>query len=375
MPIGFDALHYWLNERVVRPSQDPGRPATDCVGVAPKLLDGFGVGAEQATLTALAYLADLSVRYLADRQAEAGARLGAPGRWLIPDDRGGDRRAVSAKSVSPPAKRAAHAISVTAGRVTAPLRMLPGFLIVGAQRCGTTSMYRALAEHPSVRKAVLHKGVHYFDMNYDRGLGWYRAHFPLTSRAPAGAAQTFESSPYYLFHPLAAERIAADLPGVKLIVLVRDPVERAYSAYTHEFARGFETEPFEAAIELEPGRLNGEAERIAAEPGLSQPQPPAPCLPSARTVREQLDRLEQLFDRADIHVVDSGDFFTKPEPVYDGVLDFLGLASDDYPQFERHNARPRSAIPEALRARLDEHFVSFDEQLIHWLDQVPSWRR
>ena len=84
VPIGFDALHYWLNTRVVRPSQDPVRAATDCVGLAPKLLDGFGAGTEQAKLTALAYLADLSVRYLADRQAEAGARLGAPGRWLIP---------------------------------------------------------------------------------------------------------------------------------------------------------------------------------------------------------------------------------------------------------------------------------------------------
>jgi hypothetical protein len=84
VPIGFDALHYWLSERVVRPSQDPVRAATDCVGVAPKLLDDFGLSAEQAKLTALAYLADLSVRYLADRQAEAGARLGAPGRWLIP---------------------------------------------------------------------------------------------------------------------------------------------------------------------------------------------------------------------------------------------------------------------------------------------------
>jgi len=278
---------------------------------------------------------------------------------------------VSAKSVSPPAKRAAHAISVTAGRVTAPLRMLPGFLIVGAQRCGTTSMYRALAEHPSVRKAVLHKGVHYFDMNYDRGLGWYRAHFPLTRRR--GLA--FESSPYYLFHPLAAGRIAGDLPGVKLIVLVRDPVERAYSAYTHEFARGFETEPFESAIELEPDRLNGEAERIVAEPGYLSHSHQHHAYRARGQYAQQLDRLGKLFDRSNIHVVDSGDFFTKPEPVYDSVLEFLGLPAAQYPQFERHNARPRSAIPEAVRVRLDEHFAPFDEQLTHWLGQVPSWRR
>jgi sulfotransferase family protein len=282
---------------------------------------------------------------------------------------------VSATSVSPPAKRAAHAISVTAGRFTAPLRMLPGFLIVGAQRCGTTSMYRALAEHPSVRKAVLHKGVHYFDMNYDRGLRWYRAHFPLARGTSGGAVQAFESSPYYLFHPLAAERIAADLPGVKLIVLVRDPVERAYSAYAHEFARGFETESFESAIELEPDRLNGEAARIVSEPGYLSHSHQHHAYRARGQYAEQLDRLERLFGRENIHVVDSGDFFTKPEPAYDGVLDFLGLRSDGYPQFERHNARPRLAISETLRARLDEHFVSFDGQLTGWLGRVPSWRR
>lgn len=273
--------------------------------------------------------------------------------------------------MSPPAKRAAHAISVTVGRVTAPLRMLPGFLIVGAQRCGTTSMYRALSAHPAIAKAVLHKGVHYFDMNYDRGIAWYRAHFPLavTDRL------TFESSPYYMFHPLAAERIAADLPGVKLIVLVRDPVERAYSAHAHELARGFETEPFERAIELERGRLDGEAERIAAAPGqLSHSHQHHAYLARGRYV-EQLDRLERLFGRDQIHVADSGDFFTKPEPVYDSALEFLGLTGRGYPVFERHNARPRSPIAQTVRARLDDHFISFDERLACWLDRVPSWRR
>ncbi len=84
VPLGFDALHYWLNERVMRQSQNPAAAASKCVAAAPRLLDAFGVSPEQARLTALAYLADLSVRYLADRQAQAGARLGAPGRWLIP---------------------------------------------------------------------------------------------------------------------------------------------------------------------------------------------------------------------------------------------------------------------------------------------------
>src|SRR5216683_59343 len=90
--------------------------------------------------------------------------------------------AVHPESV-PPAVRAAHTVSVGAGRLTAWARMLPGFLIVGAQRCGTTSMYRTLSQHPAVLKAVLHKGVHYFDTDYEHGLAWYRGHFPLRARA------------------------------------------------------------------------------------------------------------------------------------------------------------------------------------------------
>ncbi len=288
-----------------------------------------------------------------------------------------------AKSVSPPAKRLAHVVSVTAGRLTSPARMLPGFLIVGAQRCGTTSMYRALSEHPAVLKAVLHKGVHYFDMNYDRSLGWYRAHFPLVisgrragrTGGADGPALTFESSPYYLFHPLAAGRIAADLPGVRLIVLVRDPVDRAYSAHAHELARGFETEPFERAVELEPQRLAGQAERMAADAGYLSHSHQHHAYVARGQYAEQLSRLEHLFGRDRIHVVDSGDFFTKPEPVYDGVLEFLGLHNRGYPAFEQHNARPRVPISESLRTRLDEHFTPFDAQLSSWLPAPPSWRR
>jgi hypothetical protein len=290
------------------------------------------------------------------------------------------RLKVEPQSVPPAAKRAIHAMSVRAGRLTHRARMLPGFLIVGGQRCGTTSMYRTLSQHPAVLKAVLHKGIHYFDTGYDHGLPWYQGHFPLrtraalTRRATGDVPLTFESSPYYMFHPLAAERISRDLPDVKLLVLVRDPVERAYSAHAHEIARGFETEPFERALELEDQRLAGEAERIVSQPGyLSHSHQHHGYLTRGRYA-EQLERLDKLFGRERVHVVDSGRFFTDPEPVYDGVLEFLGLRQHGYPVFERHNARPRSPMPDTLRARLDEHFQPYDERLTDWLGHAPSWR-
>ncbi len=259
--------------------------------------------------------------------------------------------------------------------------MLPGVLIVGAQRCGTTSMYRTLSQHPAVLKAVLHKGVHYFDMNYDRGMSWYRAHFPLQAsgrragRLAGDRALTLESSPYYMFHPCAAERIASDLPGVRLLVLVRDPAERAYSAHAHELARGFEHEPFARALELEPERLRGEAERMARDPGYLSHSHQHHAYRARGRYADQLDQLERVLGAERVHVVDSGDFFIKPEPVYDAVLDFLELSNHGYPVFERHNARPRSPMPADLRAELTDYFEPFDQQLTGWLGQDPSWRR
>ena len=291
-----------------------------------------------------------------------------------------ERLTVQPQSAPTAARRAAHSVSVSAGRLTRRARMLPGFLIVGAQRSGTTSMYRTLAQHPAILKAVLHKGVHYFDTGYDHGLGWYQGHFPLRARAALARRATgdvpltFESSPYYMFHPLAAERISRDLPGVKLLVLVRDPVERAYSAHAHELARGYETEPFERALELEDQRLAGEAERIVSEPGYLSHSHQHHAYLTRGLYAGQLDRLGQAVGRDRVHVVDSGRFFTDPEPVYDGVLDFLGLRQHGYPVFERHNARPRSPMPETLRATLNDHFAAPDERLTGWLGHPPSWR-
>lgn len=284
------------------------------------------------------------------------------------------------RTVPPAARRAAHAVSVNAGRLTHQARMLPGFLIVGAQRCGTTSMYRTLSQHPAILKAVLHKGVHYFDTGYDHGLAWYQGHFPLRARAAAvrrvtgDHPLTFESSPYYLFHPLAAARISRDLPGVKLIVLVRDPVERAYSAHAHELARGFETEPFERALDLEEARLAGQAEKIIADPGYHSHDHQHHGYRARGRYADQLERLAQLVGRDRVHVVDSGRFFTDPERAYDHVLDFLGLRNHVYPLFERHNARPRAPMPESLRAELGDYFAPYDEKLTDWLGRPPSWR-
>lgn len=278
-------------------------------------------------------------------------------------------------------QRALRRTSRALGRATAGARMTPGFLIVGAQRCGTTSMYKAITRHPSVLPAVLHKGAHYFDTGYDRGEAWYRGHFPLqvtarrVQRETGTAPITGESSPYYSFHPLAGERIARDLPDARLVMLVRDPVERAYSAHTHESARGFEDQPFARALELEEERLAGAEERLRARPLSRDDHHQHHAYVTRGRYVEQLERLTSLVGRDRLHLVDSDEFFTRPEEVYAGVLEFLGLPAWRPESFEQHNARPRASMAPELRARLEDHFAPYDARLAEWWGRTPAWRR
>ncbi|MBC6459066.1 sulfotransferase domain-containing protein [Actinomadura sp. HBU206391] len=278
-------------------------------------------------------------------------------------------------------KEAGRAASRNAGRLTSGARMLPDFLLVGTQRGGTTSLFRSLAEHPGVVTPNFHKGVHYFDVNYHRGQGWYQGHFPVRAVArrratgDGGGPLAFESAGYYMHHPLAPQRIARDLPEVRLLAILRDPVERAYSAHKHELARGFETESFERALELEPERLAGEVDRIRAEPGYTSHSHRHHSYVDRGQYVEQLEALFERFPRERVLVVFAEDFFGEPEPCYDRVVDFLGLARWRPAAFERHNARPRSPMPEDLRKRLTEHFEPYDERLTTLLGEVPAWRR
>jgi hypothetical protein len=278
------------------------------------------------------------------------------------------------------ARQTARWMLLTAGRPLQPARMLPGFLIVGAERCGTTSLFDVLRQHPAVFNGTLpRKEVHFFDNKYGQGLGWYQCHFPLTARARLAArgAQpvAFEATANYMFHPAAPARIDRDLPGVRLLVLVRDPVERAYSAHAHQIGYGDETEPFEVALELEDSRVAGERERIIADPSYGSFAFDHHTYRARGHYADQLDDLERVFGRDRILVIDSGDFFTAPGPAYDQILDFLGLPHRGMPRFTPQNARPRSPMPESLRATLDDHFRPYDERLTPWLGHEPSWRR
>lgn len=267
-------------------------------------------------------------------------------------------------------------------RFTAEARMLPSFLICGGHRCGTTALYRALAAHPTVLKPLLNNGMHYFATGYHLGPRWYRAHFPLRRTADRVAAelgvapQTFESSPYYLYHPHAPARIAGDLGDVRLVVLVRDPVQRAYSQYAHELARGFESEPsFARALALEPVRLRGQVRRMMVDPTYHSFTHQHQAYRARGEYVRYLDAFAAEVGRERILVLDSAELFAAPQRAYDRVLAFLDLPRLGCPRFHRRHARPRTAaMDERVRRELTAHYAPFDAALAGWLGRPPSWR-
>jgi hypothetical protein len=285
-------------------------------------------------------------------------------------------RAAAPRSV----KTVGRAVSVRVGSATAGRRQLPSFIIVGAQRAGTTSLFRALMAHPLIHSANYHKGVNYFDVNYARGFSWYQGHFPTAAllrrrgRGIQGEPVTFEASGYYMFHPCAAERMARHLPDVRILAMLRDPVERAYSAWKHELARGYETESFERALDLEDDRLAGQVDRMLADPGYRSFSHRHHAYVRRGQYAEQLLRLRQHFAPDRIHVIESESFFEQPETTFSGVLEFLGMPRVLPDRFDRWNGRPSSPMPEATRARLREHFSSHDLALGALLGRDPAWR-
>ena len=271
----------------------------------------------------------------------------------------------------PPIRRLVRTLRRWERLATWRLRAEPSFLIVGAQKSGTTSMYNHLVSHPQVRRPLT-KEVHYFDVHYSRGPAWYRSNFPLKA-ARQGAWITGEATPAYLFHPGAPERVAALLPGARLVVLLRNPVDRAYSHYHHELAKGAETLSFEQALKAEPTRLEGELERQMAEADYFSYNARHYAYLERGMYADQLSRWLAFFPWDQLLVLRSECLFANPGPVLRRVHHFLALDHLEADDFDVHNDRDYEAMDPGVRGRLVEHYREPNERLFQMLGRSFDW--
>lgn len=258
--------------------------------------------------------------------------------------------------------------------LSSPLRVLPDFLIIGAKKCGTTSLYSYLIAHPEVDTAF-RKEVHYFDGQERLGPLWYRSFFPTVLRRELGRLgtgrprRTGEATPDYLYRADAPAGIRALVPRVRLIALLRNPVDRAYSFYNHNLRSGLEQLPFEEAIAREPERLAAELEAGTAF-GFARNN--FSYLERGR-YRDQLVAWFEHFERDQLLLLSTEELDRDPAETLRRTLAFLDLPEAAPPTFRRMNAAPYPAMSPSTRAELLERMRPDNERLYELVGRGFGW--
>lgn len=266
----------------------------------------------------------------------------------------------AARPTQPRARRAA-------ALATRRARILPSFLVIGAQRAGTTTFFSDLCEHSHVARPV-GKELHFFNYDYWRGVNWYRSFFPTAAsrrlaRRRGGDLVAGEATPYYLFHPAVPSRVAETIPDARLIVLLRNPVDRAYSHYQKTRRMGFEWLSFEKAIAVEDKRLAGEEERLAADPRYRSEHHRRHAYLARGHYADQLERWLACFPRDQLLVLLAEDYFARPAEAHAETLEFLGLPQQSLARPRSDNPRPYEPLEADLRASLEQRFAKSNARL------------
>jgi hypothetical protein len=253
---------------------------------------------------------------------------------------------------------------------------LPDFIIIGAQKAGTTSMFRYLSQHSQLLPSCV-KEVHFFDGglnsdvdNFAKGQGWYRAHFPLKKHLD-DHSKTFEASPLYIFNPLTPKRIFDLVPEVKIIALLRNPTERAISHYFREKRKGRESLPILEAFQEEENRL----ESVVNNNDYKNNKFRHFTYKRRGLYKEQIERFLNYFPRHQILVLSSEEFFSQPDNTLRQVFEFVGVDTG----FKVKDLRPRAVGKNKRKVRTDvyqylnDYFLPHNQALYKLLGKSYEW--
>lgn len=277
-------------------------------------------------------------------------------------------------------KNSAKRIAAFVNRLIPAERVDPDFLIIGAQKAGTSSLFKYLIRQGNYLRPLL-KDIYYFDNNYDKGLDWYRSFYPTIARKTAreremgGPVRTGEGATYYLLHPLAPQRVRETFPDIKLIVLLRDPVERALSHFFHNKREGSENESSpEAAFRLEAERLDGEEERLRSDPSYrSHAFQTYSYLARGRYI-EQLERWLAVFPRDQLYIVCSEHFYRDTDTIFKEVCSFLEIPERSLEWYPAVGSGQNRSDNAPARSFAREHFREPNGKLFDILGTRFPWQ-
>ncbi len=259
--------------------------------------------------------------------------------------------------------------------LSAGLRVLPDFLIIGAMKSGTSSLFHYLTQHPELVPAF-EKEIHYFDQDEASfggrtgALAWYRSHFPIKAMIPSRSL-VYEATPKYLCHETAARRIAAVVPNARLVLTLRNPSDRAISHYFHTRCNPPDPESLHAAMCEDLARCAS----LGVTGGDASGTPDYTSCVGRGVYRPQIERYLERFDRQDLHVIDSERFFEDPGPVLSSLFEFLGVRADvPIRDLAARNVSKRDKrVWPRTRALLDDYFRPHNERLFELLGERYDW--
>jgi hypothetical protein len=259
--------------------------------------------------------------------------------------------------------------------VTTGSRVLPDFLVIGAQRAGTTALYHALVRHPHILGAVADKEVHFFDLRYGDGMEAYRGAFPTRAsvRRAGTGTRVGEATPYYLFHPAVPARVAAALPDARLIAVLRDPVERAWSQYRHEVDLGYETLSFSDALAHEDERLEGAAELLERDATVTSFAHQHHSYVARGRYVEQLERWWSVFPRQRLLLVRAEDLFARPEEAFTQICAHLDVPRWTPASWRPQNASTAAELSADIRSSLRRTFAPWNGRLAEATGRDWAW--
>jgi hypothetical protein len=257
-------------------------------------------------------------------------------------------------------------------RATQEFRQLPGVVIVGAQKAGTTQLHAYLMKHPRLFGAWK-KEVDYFSKHSNRSIKWYRSQFPLRRRIESVGGLAVDASPSYLPAPAALLKMHDVLPEAQIIAVLRDPVARAFSHYQHYKTRGLESRTFEQAVDEELRQPDACPEFGVS---LRADSPPMLGYVGRGYYALQLELLLTLYPRNRVLILDSAALFSDTNAACQRVFEFLGIEQFEIAPTKIYNrGYYKDQIDPAVAERLRQHYKPHDERLSELVGLPFCWMR
>tara|TARA_Y100000310_G_scaffold327978_1_gene395253 strand:+ start:5155 stop:5997 length:843 start_codon:yes stop_codon:yes gene_type:complete len=261
--------------------------------------------------------------------------------------------------------------------LTSPIHVLPDFIVIGVGRGGTTTLHHNLSKNPCLFSASYDE-TGFFDENFHLGLNWYRSLFPskFTKNKTLKNLKNFlayEVTPAYIRRPWAARRIAEVLPNVKLIAILRNPVDRTYSHYNMSLSEGNYKSSFEDVV----NNNFKELEELSSSYEKSSDEYFKNFVEHSHIARgfyaEQLKIWFNIFGNKQIHITSTENLAANPQQTFSDIFKFLEVPDYKYEKLE--NKRKGNYLPmqKDIRNKLSNYFKPYNEELFELIDQRFDW--